>query len=371
MSDPLDRLEAAAADYADVQSRIDEIGEEELTTVAEAYDDFTDLLDSYEGRATGDGDFAAFIQFQEQVARLTQELPPDVRHRDTFEAVDDHLQQRRLTESDFDHARDRLAPVADDAALLDERTDVLDRYRTARHDVEARAREMEAQIEDLERMQRLGEVDLDAPIEELREPIAAYNDAVTGAFAEFRQTASASEVIAFVQTTRQYPLVSYPQPPDRLCEYLAEHETASEPLPTLLEYADYSQSKLEHYVDAPHALKRAVATNQTYMDRLDAEPLTIEWPPRPAGELRFRLRELQSVVGRIASDDVIERLRAVREIARDERRFERLRESALAIDELSDDERERLQAGKVEDELAAARTRRKELNAALDEYPKR
>jgi hypothetical protein len=365
--DAVDRLEAAADQLERAQERVDDFGESDLRQLADAYEEFTALLDRYEEPATGDGDFQKFIEFQGRVETFVEELPEDIMLRESFEESDDHLQQRRLNESDFAHVREQLEPVADLVERLDEREAARNDYERARKGVRTRLREVRERIDELGRLQRLGDADLDAPTERLRDPIERYDDAVTEAFAEFKREASARDVLDFLAGTDAFPLVGFRTPPSELKSYVDEHPPGEEPIPKLLELADYSRSKLEHYVEEPAALKQAVATQQTYLQRLDGEPLTVDWPPPDAETLRFRCRELTSVVNRFAPE-VVEQLRTVERLPR-ETDYERLRDSAQAEAELTDEERKRLRSGSVETELQTCREERQALAAALEEHP--
>ncbi|MFC7132300.1 MULTISPECIES: DUF7118 family protein [Salinibaculum] len=367
VDDPVAALQRADERLARARQRVDEFGEADLRQLADAYDEFTGLLNRYEEPATGDGDFQKFIEFQGKIESAVERLADDILLREAFEEADEHLQQRRLSESDFAYVREQLEPVADLVGRLDERDDALAAYRRARRRVEQARHETSERIDDLERLVRLGEADLDAPTERLRDPIGAYNDAVQTAWREFRRDAPAREVVAFLDSMGQFPLVPFETPPSELREYVRERPPGEKPVPKLLEYADYSRSKLDHYVDDPAALTRAVGTRQTYLQRLDADPLTVDWPPPTAEELEFRTKELTAAVNRFAPD-VVEHLRAVAALPR-ETEYRRLRESAVAEADLTDGERERLKSGAVEDELADARERLERLETGLSEYP--
>ncbi|MFQ3284242.1 MAG: hypothetical protein ACI944_000954, partial [Natronomonas sp.] len=134
----------------------------------------------------------------------------------------------------------------------------------------------------------------------------------------------------------------------------------------LLEYADYSTSKLSHYVDDAALLKRRVATNRTYLERLSADPLSIGWPPESAETLRFRIEELLGLVGTIADDATVSTLREIRELTRTDS-YERIREAARAEAELTDEQRRKLERGEVETERSAAREELERLEALLSE----
>ncbi|MDQ2073691.1 hypothetical protein RBH20_14245 [Haloarcula sp. H-GB4] len=365
--DAVAELEQAADAYARAQARVEKIGADALRDCREIYRELWNLLESYDGRATGGGDFEAFMEFQGQVGTLTDDLPEDLPERETFEEIDDFLQQRRLTESDFEQAREMLSPIGDLVGRLDELDDTREQYRKARTDAGRRRDELSDRIDDLERLQRLGAADLDAPVEHLREPIERYNDAVTEAFTEFRRNTPARDVLAVIERADAYPLVEFRSPPAELLTYVREHDAGTEPIPKLLEYADYSASKLDHYVDDTAALRSTVATRQTYLRRLDAEPVRIDWPPPSATALPWLCQAYRSVVARFVDESVVAALRAVRGLAeRDD--YERLRESALARSELTEAERERLASGAVEQELSAAHKARAAIDDALDTY---
>jgi len=391
-----DALVAELADASDAlqraRRRVDAVGEDELTALGERYRELTRLFDRYEEEVTGDGDFQTFIEFQGKVAEFTERLPGDRRHREVFEDVDDLLQQRRLTESDWRQVRETLAPVRDDVERLEDRQAARERYQDARYDVERRRDAVTDRIEDLERLERLGDADLDAPTERLRDPVETYNEQVSAAFETFTSEASARTVLALLDATGAFPLVGFRSPPEDLRAYARDYEAGAETVGQLLEYAEFSRSKLDHYVTDPDALKRNVATHRTSLRRLDADPLTVDWPPPEPDVLGYRCRELTGVVGRVvdrlkgldgvtvldadpddatARREVVDPLVALREVRALPREtdYERLRDSARARAQLGADERERLASGAVAEELAARRETLGRLADALDEHP--
>jgi hypothetical protein len=350
--------------------RVDEFGEEKLGRLADVYHEFVGVLERYEEQVTDDGgDIQTNIEFQSQIAEVSKHISEDLLLSETFEECDEYLQQKWFSESDFEHVYEQLEPVADLVGRLEERDAALEAYRDARRDVRYRVREIDEEIAQLERLSRLGNADLDASTDRLREPIEAYNDAVTEAFAGFRDESSAREVLAFVAAMDDYPLVPFEQPPEELLRYVTEREPGTESIGTLIEYADYSRSKLDHYVDDPAALKHTIGGKQTYLERLDAEPLRIGWPPPAATDLEFQCRELTAAVNRFAPG-VVEQLRGVAALPR-ETEYTRLRDSAQARAELTARERERIASEDIEGQLDRLREERERLQDALDEYPGR
>lgn len=370
--DRIDELERAEDRIAEVEAEIDEVGRDDVDAVADAYDEAVTLLDRYQGKASGTGreEFQAFVRFQEQFTNMVEGLDEAVPHRDAFERALETVDKRRLSESDFERARDHLSPVADVAELLENLSAAREEYREARKEVQMRRQAVEEEIEDLERLQRLGEADLDAPTERLRDPIGRYDDAVREAFETFRTEASAREVLDLVATTRDFPLIGFAQPPAELRQYVAESEAGSETIPQLLEYADYSRSKLSHYVDDPGELKRRIATRQTYLERLSAEPLTVGWAPPSAERLQFFAREAIQVCSRFADDEVVELAREVRNLPH-ETDYERLRDAAVAEEKLGESERQRVASGGIERDLERLREERSRIDEALDRHPRR
>jgi len=385
--DVVDDLRAAADRVAAAEAAIDEHGEASVEAAADAYRNATRLLDSYEDSATGTGDFTAYLQFQTEILELVDALPDDTFAADAFQRVSDRLDKRRLNESDFEFAREEIEAAGEAVAMLEEREAAIDAYRAARGDADERLAELREEADRLRDLQRLADVDLAVSTEPLRERVDAYNTAVRTGFERFRETRPARELCTLLSDAADRPLVGVDRPPRDLLEYIDSKPAGTEPLAELVEYADYSPSKLEHYVDDPGALRTSVAVHQTYLDRLDAEALCVGWPPAEAATLRARIDELAPFVRRLDTvfendgDDVdtdelaadlpaatpveAARRRLARFTRRDE--YDRLREVAVAEAELTDDEYDRVASGAVDDDLAAVTDAIAEIEAALDE----
>jgi len=359
-------LREARARVDELETRVAAVGRDELERVADAYNGATRLLDRYEDRATDYDDFEGYVEFQEAFVDFVEGLPEDLPAREGFEDADETFRKSRLSEADFELAREQLSEAREYASLLTAYREARQRRSDAEHAVRSRLRDLEGRVDHLERTLALGAADLDAPVEALRGPIDAYDEAVSEAFEAFKREAPAREVFALVAVTESYPLVGFREPPTRLREYVESSEAGEEPVPKLLEYADYSASKLDHYVEEPHELKRHVATNRTYLNRLDAGPLTVEWPPPPASKLRYRTREYEPVVRRFAPEDVVASLREVRRLTADPEWYGDLREAAHAVAELDEQQRSMLEEGAVEPALREAREKRDRLREALD-----
>ena len=359
-----ERVERLAGEEERASEAVADVGEDRIAAVADAHDRAVSLLDRYEGRATGTGDFEAYVEFQTQFLELVEDIDGDLPAHDAFETAGEAMDRRRLRERDFETAREALTEAAEYRDLLDRREEAEERHRTARHDAREVRDAVDEAIEALERTLGLADADLDAPVERAEEPIRAYDEAVREAFDAYRREASARDLFGLIERTRAFPLVEFRRPPRDVREYVREYEAGEHPVPDLLEYADYSASKLDHYVDDPGALRAKVATHRTYLERLDAEPLTVGWPPPEAEELRWLAGELVAVVGRFADEETVARARAVRDLPR-ETEYERLRRAAVARSELDGDERERLRSGAVASDLESLREARERLDGVL------
>ncbi|MFW6000457.1 MAG: DUF7118 family protein [Halorubrum sp.] len=335
-----------------IESRIDDHGRERVEAAADAYRRANRILDRYEEDAVGSGDFESYVRFRGEFGDAV-DVDGDVPAGEAFEAADEAVDKRRLSESDFAAARDALAPAGEFVDLLEAYDDAVDDYRAARKDAREARKRLDARLTELREVAGMADADLDADLDRLREPIEAYDEGVRAAFREFFKSASAREVFDFLDRADATPFVDVDVPPTDLAEYVETHAAGEEPPATLLEYADYTNSKLEHYVDDPGALRTAVAVHRTYFERLDGEPLTLDWPPKPGGELVYEIDELVPLVGRIADDDVVATLRSVRERARSDE-YERLRRAAEVRDALDGDDLALIERGEADDRVAEA-----------------
>ncbi|WP_256402294.1 DUF7118 family protein [Halorubrum salinum] len=339
-----------------IESRIDDLGRERVEAAADAYRRAHRVLDQYEEDAVGTGDFGSYVQFRGEFADAV-DVGDGALAADAFDAADGAVDKKRLSEGDFDAARDALDPAGEYVDLLDAYDDAVDAYRIARKEAKAAKKDLDSRLDELRSVAEMADADLDVDVDRLREPIEAYNEAVREAFASFYASASAREVFAFLERADGTPFVDVDVPPTDLADYVADYEAGEEPLPTLVEYADYSNSKLDHYVDDPGALRTAVAVHRTYIERLDGEPLTLDWPPAGGDELGYEIDELIPLVSRVADDETVATLRSVRELAREDD-YERLRRAAEVRDALDDAEVALIERGVVDERVKEAeRTR--------------
>ena len=358
-------LRDARAERDEIAAEIERYGEESVQAVANAVGEATRLFDRYEESATGTGDFEAYLEFQSQFAELVEGLPEDLPERDGFEAANEAVDQRTISESDFQRAREAVRDAIAIAELLDRREAAEQRVADAERAVSERLSAIERRLDELAELRRLGDADLSAPTEELTDPIERYDERVREAFDEYVHDAPVRELLGLIEKTRFYPLVEFQRPPNDLLAYVRNHPAGEEPLPTLLSYAEYSGSKLSHYVEDPTAFETTVPVHRTFLDRIDAEPLTVGSPP-PAAELRYLASELVSVVGRFADGETVALARELRDLARRDD-YDRLRDAVVAEAELTAEQREALRNGEIEAEAERLREDRERLERALED----
>jgi hypothetical protein len=358
-------LREARAEREAVEERIAEYGEQSVRAVDDAVDEALALLARYEDSATGTGDFEAYLELQSRFLELVEGLPDELPERERFEAANEALDKRTISESDVEHAREALSVAGEVAGLLDERETAQQRVDDAEHAVVTRLSAVEDRLDELDRLRELGEVDLSAPTERLTEPIERYDSAVREAVEEYRSEAPARELLGFLETTRLYPLVEFEPPPEELVTYVENDPAGEESVTTLLNYAEFSQSKLDHYVEDTTAFRTTVPVHRTYLDRLGAEPLAVGSPPPTADELRYLAAELVSVVGRFADEETVALARELGSLAR-KPEYDRLREAAVAEEALSPEQREAVRTGVHEVEYERLAAERERLSALLE-----
>ncbi len=342
-----------------------------LDAIADGYDAVMQVLDRWEERATDWDDFEGYMEFRNDLAETLEAIPEDLPVREAFVTADKHVKTSGVSESlsqtDFNAARQALEPAKEYADRRTDLTEARSRYEAARRQARSRLHDLEAQIDDLERLADFEDTALTAPLDDLRDPIEHYNDAVQTDFTSFRHDAPVSDFLDFIATAARSPFVDYQTPPSGLHEYVTTYPVGSEPLRTLLEYVDFSQSKLDHYLDAPDEFNRHVPTNITYLERLSVDPLVIEWPPREADLLRYRIHELISLLNQFATEQTVATLREVRQFTRRDE-YDQLRDAAHAQATLSPDEQQRVLNGTITTELQDTRAEYRRLSDALDNY---
>lgn len=362
-------LESAYDAYQTIQATIDEIGPARLDELNHLYNRFDSLLSAYKESASGSGreTFEQYIAFQSELETFETSLPEDGLETGVFEDAIDFLDQRRLQESDFEEARVILEPAADTLGILTERDDARNTYTAAKRDVEQRIDELTDEIEHLQELLAFEHTDFDVPVGQLRSLIDAYNQAVRDDFSSYKSNTSSREFIQFLETTTAYPLIEFPAPPSELVNYLESTEIGTEPTPRLLEYTNFTRSKLSHYVDDPSTFQARIGANQTYLDRISADPLIISWPPSAQDELHWRIRELTSVINRFAPAETVRKLNDLQKFShRDD--YPDIRLAAQADATLDEQEKQRLTTGELREELESKQRDRDQLRSALSTY---
>ncbi|MFB6198287.1 MAG: hypothetical protein ABEI52_08490, partial [Halobacteriaceae archaeon] len=205
------------------QKRVDEFGRDALEEARNARRNLLGLLDKYEGEATGSGNFEAYIQFQDEVIELVENLPDDIPERERFEKISERFDKRRLSTRDFEWARNELDAIG-------ELTERIDDLETAREDVRNAERKLQQRIDDLtdqrDRLRTIAQYDpsvLNAPVDELRELVTDFNDSVVSEFNQYIEQSSMRDVLMIFRRAARTPFLEVRSPPDDLVEFAENH----------------------------------------------------------------------------------------------------------------------------------------------------
>lgn len=365
-------LDSAIARYRSAREAFDaytrELGDDlpAIDEVTDAYRRAIGLLDAYEDRATGSGDFKGYVEFRQRFDRLVEVLADDLPHRDAFEAAQAAVDHRRLNERHFTEARNALSPVEDLIETNRARTDARSRLRDARHELVEHRERLQARCDSLAQLASLDPDAIDADVTTLSEPVESYNSAIEEDFATFLRETPSRELLGTYHRLRHFSLLDIEQPPDDLVAFLSEHPVGHEPVPVILEYLDYSRSKLAHYVDDPGRFHGELRPDAPYLESLSAEPFRLDWPPPEASQFRWYLRELRQAVDRFATESTVATLRAIETVCRDSDRYSVLRSAAVLQHDLTPAERELVQSRDVEDELTDVQQAIDRIDTLLD-----
>lgn len=366
VDDIIARLERARADRDAAAAGLEPHDDAAVDRLQDAYVKAVGLLDSYEDKATESGDFSGYVEFRNEFTSFLSGLSDDLPHRSDFEDAGDRVDKRRLSSSDFDAARAELATVAGLVEALEDKRQWESEISELRRTL---TRKRTALEDERDRLKELASVDptvAEADIEELRDPIDRFNDAITADHREFLRNASIRSVFETYDRIARFPLVDIDEPPEDLVAFFEDHPVGEESVGRVRELLSYSRSKLAHYVeDAGHFLGE-VKPYAGYLDGLSPDPFTIDWVPPEGDTFEWALGERRRAVDRFASDDTMAILRELEEIVRDRPRYERLRDSAIYRDSLEEADLELVRSGDVADQLEEVADKLERIDHALE-----
>lgn len=323
------RLETATAS-------VEAVGEDTARDTKRYYDRLVDLMDRYEESATGTGEFQEYVAFQDALADLLSDLDrATVTDRAAFEDALDRFERRIIREKDFRRARADLEAVRDVAEAVETADRLRRRLANDRGRLSSRLRNLEHErsriVRHIDELESVSDVDPEPLVTAVRE----YNDRVRDEFTTFREEAAAIEVARVGFKARLFPLAEVPPIRDEdAIEVLASSGLGSESVPTVLEYAGYSDSKLSHYVDRPRWLREHLPVSWFETVNGDAFAIALD---TDAGVLCHRAPALAKVIEGFANPETIARLRRLRDMAVDGsyermRRAHRLAENRATTD---------------------------------------
>ena len=131
-----------------IESRIDGYGRDRVEAAADAYRRANRILDRYEEDAVGSGDFESYVRFRGEFGDAV-DVDDDLPAAEAFEAADEAVDKRRLSDEDFATAREALEPAGEFVDLLEAYDDAVDDYRAGRKAAKEARKRLESRLEEL------------------------------------------------------------------------------------------------------------------------------------------------------------------------------------------------------------------------------
>lgn len=348
----------------DLERRIEELGPGRLDRVEFLLSELKGLVREYEDK---DRTFKTHRSLRMTLDRLARRIQKSYENEEIGEEVE-HFDKALVHARDW-HWKDTrraLEPLEEIAGLRDERNRVEKEIRRQKKARRKKRRELE---ERARRLRSLRDTRLDPGAEEyihsIQERLDRVNERIVGVLDALVSNAPTREVIRLLGDVGIRPELGLPRAPDKsgLMGFLGSHPVGNEPIYRVLEYADYSDSRLSHYVDRPREFKDAMSANLAYLEKItDIRRLAPKLQVEPGGMLARRLSALTSLVSRAGSlveKDTSGLVQELREMRREVLSGEYARHfsSYRRIQRLSQEERRLVEAGAVEDELAEVERR--------------
>lgn len=293
--------------------------DEGIEAVREARDIYHDLqryIDRYREPATGHGDFESYIEFQSVLAEIEEQLDDDVYGERWFRKAIQRFESRTLREKHFRRAEKDLQEIRELVEAFERAMELEDELRSERGRLRKRRRELQNEIKRLESRIRDAREAPDADASRLESLLDKYNKSVEREYGSWLSSAPAIEVVRHAYRASRMPLVEADGVDGRSVEALQESGVGDESVERLLEFAGYSDSKLQHYVDDPRTFRDKLPT--AWFRVADAEPYKLSLDMEE-GVVERLVPELVSVVSEFASERTIEVLRQIGDLARNGR----------------------------------------------------
>jgi len=204
---------------------------------------------------------------------------------------------------DFYTARRLLIKFSRPIEIKKERDGKLDRYRSYHRKLENRAREFKTQIAQMRMvpMPEKGPED----VEEVKLAVEEYNEAATGALVDFFAHAPCVEALSLALRASSISDIDFPKPKNResvneLAHALEEEHVrkafGGENLSRLVEAANFSEKRLEHFVSDYKWFQRKLQENVEWLSDVTARgsgALRMTWQEHPDA-LRSKIPTFES-----------------------------------------------------------------------------
>lgn len=292
---------------------VDVAGRREVEAARSIYNRLSNYIDRYEEPAKGHGDFESYLEFQSVLAEIEEELSDDVYGKEAFENALGRFESRTLRAKHFERAKNDLKEVQDVVESLEREEHLVDELETETGRLRKRRREIENELQDLDERISHAKEATNVEYQELKELVEKYNQRVEEEFRSYISSASAVDVARLARKLSNMPLLPTPAIEDGAVDVLESPGVKDESVDRVLEYAGYSNSKLEHYVDRPEEFRKKVP--EAWFRTADAGPFKLSLDERE-GVVERKIPELVRVISIFSGEETVRVLRKIGDLAR-------------------------------------------------------
>lgn len=347
------------------RQRIEDIGLEKAKKTHDFYSELSETMEEYREDAVGTGDFETYVEFQGILDDLLQRInnsQNEVYRAEDFERVIDGFEKRVIRESDFRRAESRLADVRELAETIDRVREIEKELRYEKGRLERRKSELESRLKRVGRKIDTAKGVSDIDPSPLISIIESYNSSVETDFEEFYNSAPSIKVARLGEKARDLPLADIKPLDKETVEILRRTGMGQKTVSEVLEYADYSNSKLSHYIERPDEFRRNVS--QTWFKLLSADDFKIS-VETPQNLIKHKVPELIRIVDEFGSEETVRRLREIHSVA-EKGEYAPMRRAYLSEKETGDKGLEDLQEEKrdIESEIDEIESKIDEIESA-------
>jgi len=247
----------------DLYDKMESMGERHASFLARYYSEINGMLTEYARKTNHFNTYRELIPKMDKIISKanTAQKRGDIEASeiDVLNAVMDEV-KRGLKFKDsriIPNAQEKLKRLESDATITIKIRETIEEYRQEYGKLSKSRGLLQKELQDtkslIEAMKTHSSVDPRA-LEDFVRRQDVYNPQVAKMLEEFECTVPAVKALGTLMQAASEPLIDFPQPPDgksveMLIDFCKESELSDKPLALVLEYSNYSGSKLKHYVE--------------------------------------------------------------------------------------------------------------------------